>query len=204
MRFLKSRYLVVGLALALAVGVAGAAFSHTAKAAMVVPEGAALHIRLNHSLATNQQRSGDGFAATVTQPVRVEGKVVIPEGSQANGVVVYSQESGRLRGRARMGLALESVRVGDDTYELATNTITRVSGDHKKRNLGWIGGGGAGGAIIGAIAAGGKGALIGGPIGAGAGTAVAALTGKKNVRLPEETPLTFRLVEPVSIEPQGE
>jgi hypothetical protein len=193
---------MVVLALALAMGVAGAAYTQSSKG-LTVPEGTALHVRLDHSLATNQQQSGDGFTATLAQPVRVNDQVVIPEGSQVSGVVVHSKESGRLRGRAQMGLALESVQVGDETYNLATNTISRVSGDHKKRNIAWIGGGGAGGAILGAIAAGGKGALIGGPIGAGAGTAVAALTGKKNVRLPAETPLTFRLVEPVNIEPQG-
>ncbi len=202
MNFLKSRYLVVGLALALALGVAGAAYT-TSSQGITVPEGTALQVRLEHSLATNQQRSGDGFTSTLTQPVRVNDQVVIPAGSQVNGVVVYAKESGRLRGRAQMGLALESVVVGDNTYDIATNTLTRVSGSHKKRNIAWIGGGGAGGAIIGAIAAGGKGALIGGPIGAGAGTAVAALTGKKNVRLPAETVMTFRLAEPVNIEPQG-
>ncbi|MGH9533093.1 MAG: hypothetical protein ACRD2Q_11945, partial [Terriglobales bacterium] len=161
----------------------------------------ALHVRLDHSLSTKQHQSGEGFTATVTQPVRVDGKVVIPEGSQVNGVVVHSKESGRLSGRAQMGLALESVQVGGENYDIATNTITRASGGHKKRNIALIGGGGAGGAIIGAIAAGGKGALIGGPIGAGAGLGVAALTGKKNVRVPAETMMTFRLAEPVSIEP---
>ena len=192
MRFLKTRYFMVGLALALALGVAGAAYSTSSKG-VTVPEGTALHVRLDQSLATNQHRSGDGFTATLTQPVRVNDKVVIPEGSQVNGVVVYAKESGRLKGRAQMGLALESVQVGNDSYDIATNTITRASGGHKKRNL----------AIIGAIAAGGKGALIGGPVGAGAGVAVAAITGKKNVRVPAETVMTFRLVEPVSVTPQG-
>jgi hypothetical protein len=204
MNFLKSRYFMVGLALALALGVAGAAYTTSSSSkGLTVPEGTALHVRLDHSLATNQHRSGDGFTATVMQPVRVDDQVVIPEGSQVNGVVVHSKNSGRLSGRAQMGLALESVQVGNSTYEIATNTISRASGGHKKRNIAWIGGGGAGGAIIGAIAAGGKGALIGGPIGAGAGTAVAAITGKKKVRIPAETPMTFRLVEPVNIQPQG-
>jgi len=201
MNFLKSRYLMVGLAVALAAAVAGAAYTINAKAAMLVPEGTALHVRLDHGISTKQMNSGDGFTATVSQPVRVDGKVVIPQGSQVNGVVVNAKESGRLSGRAQLGLALESVQVGDETYNISTNTISRVSGGHKKRNIAFIGGGGAGGAIIGAIAGGGKGALIGGPIGAGAGLGVAALTGKKNVGLSAETRLTFRLAEPVSIEP---
>jgi len=202
MKFLKTRYFMVGLALALALGVAGAAYTVSAKS-LTVPEGTALYVRLDQSLATNQHRSGDGFTATLTQPVQVNDQIVIPEGSQVNGVVVYSKESGRLKGRAQMSLALESIEVGDSTYEIATNHITRVSGGHKKRNLAIIGGGGVGGAIIGALAAGGKGALIGGPVGAGGGLAVAAITGRKNVRVPAETVMTFRLAEPVNIAPQG-
>jgi hypothetical protein len=49
-------------------------------------------------------------------------------------------------------------------------------------------------------AAGGEGALIGGPVGAGAGTAVAYFTGKRNIHLRAETPLTFRLEQPVTID----
>jgi len=49
------------------------------------------------------------------------------------------------------------------------------------------------------LAGGGAGALIGGPVGAGAGTAAAILTNKKDVKLPAETHLTFKLSEPVSI-----
>jgi len=41
--------------------------------------------------------------------------------------------------------------------------------------------------------------LIGGPVGAGAGTAVAFLTGKRDVKYPAETHLTFRLAEPVTL-----
>ena len=57
--------------------------------------------------------------------------------------------------------------------------------------------------MIGAIAAGGKGALIGGPVGAGAGTAVAFLTGKKDIHLRPETQLTFKLAEAVTIPVKG-
>ena len=54
--------------------------------------------------------------------------------------------------------------------------------------------------MIGALAGGGKGALIGAPVGAGAGTAAAYFTGKKDVHLGAETPLTFELAEPVTID----
>jgi hypothetical protein len=60
-------------------------------------------------------------------------------------------------------------------------------------------GGGAGlGAIIGGLAGGGKGALIGGLAGAGAGTAASAYTGNKDVVIPSESTVTFKLTAPVS------
>jgi hypothetical protein len=171
-------------------------------AAMVVPEGTAIHVRLDHSLATNQNDSGEAFAATVMSPVVVNGKEVIPAGAKAEGVVVTSKPSGRLKGHAYMTLALSTVDVGGANYEVHTSTVGRQSGDHKKRNIALIGGGGGGGALIGALAAGGKGALIGGPVGAGAGLAVAAITGKKQVHIPAETAMTFRLTRPLTI-PEG-
>ena len=63
-----------------------------------------------------------------------------------------------------------------------------------------IGGGSGGGLIIGAIAGGARGALIGGPIGAGAGTAAAYFAGKRDVKLPVETYLNFKLTEPLTVD----
>jgi hypothetical protein len=62
-----------------------------------------------------------------------------------------------------------------------------------------VGGGAGGGALIGGLAGGGKGALIGGLIGAAAGTGGAGLTGNRDITLPAETRLTFKLVEALEI-----
>jgi hypothetical protein len=113
---------------------------------------------------------------------------------------VEAKHSGHLVGRARLYLTLDALEVNGKDYEVRTITSDQVGGAHKNRNIALIGGGAGGGALIGAIAAGGKGALIGGPIGAGAGTAVAYFTGKKDIKLPAETQLTFRLAEPVTVD----
>ncbi|HKV03628.1 MAG TPA: hypothetical protein VJO53_00830 [Candidatus Acidoferrales bacterium] len=190
---------VVGTLLLAAVATLGASAWSSRRDPVTVPDLTAIHVTLNNTVASNQSRPGDHFEATVSQPIVVDGKTVIPEGAQATGLVVDAHHSGRLRGRARLQLALETVRVNGSSYQIHTASDVRVGGKHKKRNLVLIGGGAGGGALIGAIAAGGKGALIGGPVGAGAGTAVAFFTGKKDVRLRAETPLTFRLAQPVAI-----
>ena len=167
---------------------------------VTVPESTPIHVTLDQAVASNQNRPGDHFDATVTEPVIIDGKTVIPQGSHAEGLVVDAKPSGRLMGRARLQLALQTVDVSGQQYDLQTKSSSRIGGDHKKRNWAWIGGGAGGGALIGAAAAGGKGALIGGPIGAAAGTTIAWATGHKDIKLRPETPVTFKLAEPVTID----
>jgi hypothetical protein len=203
MLFTKRHYLMVGGSALLAVAL-GAAASALPKRSdpvtpLTVPEHTTLHVTLDQGLSSRQSRSGDHFDATVSEPVIIGDQTVIPQGAHVQGLVVDAQPSGRLMGRARLQLALQTVEVDGTTYDIRTATSRKVGGSHKKRNLAWIGGGAGGGVLIGALAAGGEGALIGGPIGAGAGTAVAFATGHKNISLPAETVLTFKLTEPVAI-----
>jgi hypothetical protein len=197
----KNRYLTVSAVLLLFAGiiVATAELSRTPDP-VTVPEQTAIHVTLAQSLASDQSRPGDHFEATVSEPIVIDEHTVIPQGSRVEGLVVDARPSGRLMGRARLQLALESIELDGKPYRLHTATSQKVGGNHKKRNWAWIAGGGGGGALIGAVAAGGEGALIGGPIGAGAGTAVAFMTGKKDIHLGAETRLTFRLVQPVAID----
>jgi hypothetical protein len=196
----KRNYVLGGGGVLLAAALALAASTRIHRTVPVtVPEETSIHVILNQAVSSDQNRPGDHFTATVSQPIVLDNKTVVPAGAEVEGLVVDAEHSGRLMGRARLNLALEAVNVNGTEYPIRTSSSLRVGGNHKKRNLAWIAGGGGGGLLIGAIAGGGKGALIGGPIGAGAGTAVAFITGKKDIRLPPETPLSFRLAEPVTI-----
>jgi hypothetical protein len=197
-------YLAVGGAVLLAAALTLAATTLPDRSDPVtLPENTAIHVTLDQALSSRQSNPGDHFEATVSAPVVVDGNTVIPQGAHAEGLVVDARQSGRLMGRARLQLALQSVAVNGQNYDVRTVSHARIGRDPKKRNLAWIGGGAAGGAVIGALVGGGTGALIGGPVGAGAGTTVALLTGKKDIRLGAETPLTFKLAEPVTIKVKG-
>lgn len=167
--------------------------------AVRIPSGISVHVRLGNTIDTSRSRAGDRFTATLSAPVSRNGRVVLPKGTVFHGHVTEAKSSGRLRGRAVLGLTLDSFQLRGRTYDVQTSSIVRASADHKRRNLGFIGGGSGLGAVIGAIAGGGKGALIGAGAGAAAGTAGAAATGKRNLRLPVETPLTFTLRNPVEV-----
>jgi len=169
------------------------------RAGFVIPSGTPIHVRLDSGVDTRANRAGDGFTATLSQPIQVNGRAIVPAGTRFGGHLTTAAASGRFKGRAAIGLRLDSFRLNGRRYELRTTSVDRVSAAHKKRNAVLIGGGSALGAAIGAIAGGGKGALIGAGAGAGAGTVGAGVTGKKEVGIPAETPLRFTLRAPVSL-----
>lgn len=180
----------------------GSGAVNSALAPVTVPAETPLTVRLDQSLDSAGSRSGDVFEAHVASPLTVENQVVIPEGTPVHGRVVDAIPSGRLMKPGRLEVALTEFELDGQWLPIETHDTSRKGGSHRNRNWGWIGGGGAGGALIGAIAAGGKGALIGGPIGAGAGTAVAFMTGKKDVHLPAESRLVFHTSRPLALPPQ--
>ncbi|MFB3828744.1 MAG: hypothetical protein ACE15B_18390 [Bryobacteraceae bacterium] len=167
---------------------------------LVVPRGTSLKVRLGQSIDTSRDRAGKRFTAHLAEPLMSGGHVLAPKGAAVGGHVTTSQASGRLRGRAYLGLTLDSIEINGRSYPIATSSVTRVSASHKKRNAALIGGGSGVGAAIGAIAGGAKGALIGAGAGAAAGTAGAAATGRRNVHLPAESLLTFTLRGPLTVE----
>jgi hypothetical protein len=204
MKLTKRHYLVMGgAALLTAALTLSAATLRDGSDPVMLPEHTAIRVTLNQALTSDQSKPGDHFEATVSQPVVIDGKTVIPQGAHAEGLVVDARQSGRLMGRARLKLALQTVAVNGQNYDIRTIREPKIGRDHKKRNWEWIGGGAGGGAVIGALAGGGTGALIGGPVGAGAGATVALVTGKRDIRLRAETPLKFELAEPVTINVKG-
>jgi hypothetical protein len=166
---------------------------------IVIPAGTPITVRLQQSLSSASASPGERFEAVLDQPIAVGDRIVLPVGTPVSGHVTIARRSGRLRHPGELGLALDSVTVGQQQIPLATASVVARGRSHKRRNLAWIGGAGGGGALIGALAAGGKGALIGAPIGLAAGTTTAYITGKKDVGFGVERRLTFRLRSDVAL-----
>src|SRR5713101_3641992 len=54
---------------------------------LVVPADAVIAVVLDQTISSKVNHPGDRFSATVESPVEVEGKVVIPKGARADGIV---------------------------------------------------------------------------------------------------------------------
>jgi hypothetical protein len=154
-----------------------------------------LVVRLGQTLSAKDNNVGDTFTGTLAQSVVVDGVNVLRAGTPVSGTVVAAKGQGRFKGAGDLGIAVS--RVG--SYPVSTSSYEKNQSGKGKRSAALIGGGGGGGALIGGLAGGGKGALIGGLLGAGAGTAGAAFTGNKNVSIPAESVITFRLSAPITV-----
>jgi hypothetical protein len=146
---------------------------------------------------SERSRVGQTFAASLDQPVMLNGETIIPRGADVTVKLVDQKESGKLTGRAELALALQSIRVNGQMVDINSQTVTQESSSRGARTAKVAGGTAAVGAIIGAIAGGGKGAAIGAGAGAAAGAGAEVVTAGQRVRIPSETRLTFILDNPV-------
>jgi hypothetical protein len=183
---------------------AGAAKAPTAPKAeapkaAVIPAGTVLTVRLGEALGSKISQSGQTFTATLANPIEVDGKTVIPAGANASGTVVDAKPLGRFKGAASLQIKLTSVTVNGNDRPIETSSVVRAEKGKGKRTATLIGGGAGVGAIIGGLAGGGKGAAIGALAGAGAGTAGTAFTGNKDVVLPAESAVSFKLEQPLEV-----
>ena len=166
---------------------------------VVVPAGTTLTVRLGEALGSKLSTAGQSFSATLANAVEVDGKEVIPAGAAAKGTVVDAKPLGRFKGGALLEVRLTSVTVNGEAKTIETSAVERTEKGKGKRTGVLAGGGTALGAIVGGIAGGGKGAAIGALAGAGAGGAGAAFTGNKEIVLPAEAALSFKLKAPLEV-----
>lgn len=167
----------------------------------VIPEGTVLTIRTGQPLSSKTSQTGSNFTGSLATPITVDGKMVIPQGAEVTGLVKEAKKAGRLKGAAVLSLALHSITVKGHTYNIEAVGFTQTSTGKGKRTAGMVVGGTGVGAAIGGLAGGGKGAAIGALTGAAAGTIGAGTTGKRDIELPVESALSFKLTRALTLKP---
>ena len=149
-----------------------------------VPTNTVIRVRMNEHLNSKTARVGDRFSTNVTEPVYANGGTeVIPVGSRIWGRVASVRPAGR-RTPGNITVSFTSVQLPNGRSYPINGSLTTLEADavnsdnegtvkgrgNRKRDAVFIGGGAAGGALIGAIAGGGKGAAIGAIVGGALGT----------------------------------
>jgi hypothetical protein len=178
---------------------AGSAASAPAAAPMKIPAPLSIVVRLIDSIDSAKAKEGDTFAASLDQPIAVDGQVVVPAGTDMTVKLVQAQQSGKFTGKTELTVSLWSMKLNGKTIEIDTQNITEASASRGAKTAKVAGGAAAVGAVIGAVAGGGKGAAIGAGAGAAGGAAVQAATRGEHVKIASETLLTFMLEKPIAL-----
>lgn len=166
---------------------------------VTIPEGTALTVRLGEAVGSKISQPGQSFSATLADAIEVGGKTVIPAGAAATGTVVDAKPLGRFKGGASLTLQLTSITVHGAEHQIQTSAVSQTEKGKGKRTAVLAGGGAGLGALIGGLTGGGKGAAIGAAAGAGAGGAGAAFTGNKEIVMPAESAVTFKLSQALEV-----
>lgn len=162
---------------------------------VTAPSGTRVVVRTTGSLSASHNDVGDAFSGLLGEPLIYHGQTLFARGTHVSGTVIAAKKRGRFKGAGDLGIEINSI----GGVHVRTSEYEKEASGKGKRTGGLIGGGAGLGAIIGGLAGGGKGAVIGGLAGAGAGTAGAAYTGNKDVVIPAESVITFRLTAPLTV-----
>lgn len=188
--------------------------SNNRAANYTVEAGKRLRVRMNDRLESKTSKIGDRFAVTVTEPVYSNtGVIVIPVGSELTGrvdAVKPAVKGGRV---GEIDVSFVQLKLPNGVMRQINGSLSDLSEDAAKsdnegtasgdkmkhRKAIFIGGGGAGGAILGAAIGGGKGALISGLLGAGAGLLGERMTKGEDVEVKPGAEFSVHLNRSVSL-----
>jgi len=168
---------------------------------LTIPAGTIISVRINEYLSSDRNQVGDRVTATLQSPIVASGWVVARRGQVLTGQVEVAQKAGRVKGTSQLGIELTDLTLVDGQQRPILTALWKGSaGTSHGADAATIGGTTALGAAIGAAADWGRGAAIGAGAGAAAGIGAVLLTRGRPTIIEPETQLSFRLVDPVTLD----
>lgn len=158
-------------------------------------------MRVNEPISSDHNVAGDAFTGTLLEPIVANGLLIARRGALVTGVVSEAKKAGRVSGVSHLGLELTEIQLADGRQvQVKTKLMERRGKTSYGRDAVAIGTTTAVGAAIGAGVNGGVGAGVGAAAGLVASTLGVMLTrGRPTVVYPE-TPLTFRMETPLTLD----
>ncbi|WP_052313416.1 hypothetical protein [Terriglobus roseus] len=168
---------------------------------VTIPAGTGLAIRINQRIDVKHTAPGERFTGVLAESVSRDGKVILPRGTNVRGVVDAAHRRGHFKGRSILELRLTSIVFNGKTYPLETADFVASKKGKGKRTAGFIGGTAGLGMLVGGLATGGVGLAVGGLAGGGLGTLLAGTTGNRDIVIPAESLVRFRLEDSLTVQP---
>ena len=182
-----------------------------------IPTGTHVLLRMVNSINTRTAQEGDRVYLQTASPIAVGGKILVPPGTYVEGSVSHSKRSGKVSGRAELGIRLETMTLDGKVVKIAPRlgsvdsqessqhveqqeNIVKQGSDYGQdaKRIAILAGSGAG---IGGVADNSwSGAGIGAGIGGAVGVATTMLTRGKEVELRQGSTLDVVFDRAITIE----
>ena len=161
-----------------------------------IPAGTTLAVSVLNALGSETSQVEDLVKGALAKSIVIDGTTVVPQGAEMRGVVSDAKKSGRVKGKATLGIAFDRLTVRGEPLRIQTAPVVIEAQDKKSDDV-KKGGLGAGlGAVVGGIAGGGTGAAIGAVAG-GAGTVLG--TKGREVEVPAGTVVNVLMQSPLTV-----
>jgi hypothetical protein len=169
---------------------------------VTIPAGTQLTIRIDQRISVKSSHAGDKFTGEVVEPVLAsDNSLIVPKGSPVGGILAAAHKRGHFKGASVLELRLTRLTLNGTEYPLQTRDVVERKKGKGRRSTGLIAGGSGLGMLVGGVATGGVGLVVGGLVGGGAGTAAAGLTGNKDLVIPAESVVRFKLADDLVVQP---
>jgi hypothetical protein len=150
-------------------------------------------------VASDTSKVEDAVRAELREAVSGGGTTVLPAGTEFAGTVTQVEQSGRVKGLARLAYRFDTLTLAGERYEVGTAPLAHEAEPTKREDATKVAIGAGAGAAIGAILGGGSGAAKGAAVGAAGGTGVVLATRGEEVRLASGTNVTTTLSAPLTV-----
>lgn len=105
-------------------------------AQIVIPNGTKLTCRLEQTISSATADEGQQVQLSVTEPVKVNGVVVIPQGAPVIGTIVLAQAKKSMGRAGKLDFSVDKVRAGDGEYIPLRYTMQKKAGEGKGTSTG--------------------------------------------------------------------
>jgi hypothetical protein len=94
----------------------------------LLPEGTKVRVRLDQSISSASAEEGQIVELSVTDAIKVDDVVVIPEGARVTGTITQAQGKRRMGRAGKLDFSIDRVKTADNQWVPLRYTVTKKSG----------------------------------------------------------------------------
>jgi hypothetical protein len=99
-----------------------------AAAQMTIPDGTKLRVRLDQTISSATAEQGQAVELSITEAVKVNDQVVVPDGARVTGTVTMAQEKRHMGRAGKLDFSIDRVRAVDGEWIPIRYTVNKAAG----------------------------------------------------------------------------